>query len=71
MAKTLSRKDLNRLLKGFEDQGATIKACSDGYRVLPPNGGKPLTIHLTLSDARGLKNLRADARRVDLDWPLD
>ena len=71
MAKTLSSKDLNRLLNGFEAQGATVKPCRDGYRVLPPNGGKPLTIHLTLSDSRGMKNLRADARRVGLDWPLD
>lgn len=71
MAKTLSTKDLNRLLDGFEDQGCTVKPCSDGYRVLPPNGGKPLTVHLTLSDARGMKNLRADARRVNLTWPLD
>lgn len=71
MARTLSTKELKRLLQGFTDQGCTVKACADGYRVLPANGLKPLTIHLTLSDARGMKNLRADARRVGLTWPLD
>lgn len=71
MAKTLTSKELKRLLQGFSAQGCTVKACSDGYRVLPSNGLKPLTIHLTLSDARGMKNLRADARRIGLDWPLD
>lgn len=71
MAKTLNTKDLKKLLTGFTNQGCTVKACTDGYRVFPPRGGKIMTIHLTLSDVRGMKNLRAEARRNGLSWPLD
>lgn len=71
MAKTMNNKELKKLLTGLSAQGCTVKSINDGYRVFPPNGGKIMTIHLTLSDARGMKNLRAEARRNGLDWPLD
>lgn len=71
MARTLSSKDLGRLLKGFEAQGCTVRRQNDGYKVLPADGSKPLTIHLTLSDKRGMMNLRAQAKRQGFVWPLD
>lgn len=71
MAKTLSSKDVSRLLNGLEAQGFSVKETKDGYRLYPDNGTKILTLHLTLSDGRGMKNLRADVRRAGYDWPLD
>lgn len=71
MAKTISNKDLKKLISGLEDQGCRVKPVRGGYQFFPPNGGRPFTLHMTLSDGRGMKNLRADCRRVDLVWPLD
>lgn len=71
MAKTISSKELNRLIKGLESQGCRTKAVKGGYQFFPPNNGRPFTLHMTLSDGRGMKNLRADCKRVGLDWPLD
>lgn len=71
MASRLSSKELKLLLEGLESQGCTVKVINDGYRIIPPDGGKILTLHLTLSDHRGMLNLRAHARRVGLKWPLD
>lgn len=71
MAKTLSSKDLKALLKGLEAQGWTIKSTKDGYRLYPPEG-KILTLHLTLSDGRGMKNLRSEVIKGGrYTWPLD
>lgn len=71
MAKTLSNKELSRLLSGLEDQGFTIKRIGDGYRLYPDNGSKILTLHMSVSDSRGMRNLRADVRRGGYEWPLD
>jgi len=71
MAKTLSTKELKRLLTGLESQGCRIRDARSGYLVLHPNGKDSFTMHLTLSDSRGMKNLRSDMRRTGLDWPLD
>lgn len=71
MAKTISSKDVTRLVKGLEAQNCRIKEVKGGIQFFPPAGGRPFTLHMTLSDARGMKNLRADCRRVGLEWPLD
>lgn len=71
MAKSFSNKDLRKLLDGLESQGCTIVEAKVGHKVLTPNGGKPIVIHPTMSDARGFKNMRAEVRRQGLDWPLD
>lgn len=71
MAKTLSNRDLKQLLSGLESQGFRIKRTSEGYRLYPDNGSKILTLHLSVSDSRGMKNLRADVRRAGYHWPLD
>ena len=70
MAKTMSTKDMNRLLAGFEAQGATVKRVANGYRVLAPNGTGSMTIHLSVSDARGIMNIKQDCRKAGLVWPL-
>ena len=71
MAKTLKGQELNQLLDGLEAQGCRIQEASVGYRIYPPNGHKIMTLHLTLSDGRGMKNLRSEALRAGLTWPLD
>ncbi len=71
MARTISTKELKRLIQGLESQGCRTKAVKGGYQFFPPNNGRPFTLHLTLSDGRGMLNLRADARRANLSWPLD
>lgn len=71
MAQTLKGKELARLLDGLEAQGCRIQEATVGYRIYPPGGQKILTLHLTLSDGRGMKNLRSEARKAGLDWPLD
>lgn len=71
MAQTLSSKDRKRLLDGLEAQGCRIESATVGFRIYPPNGGKILTLHLTLSDSRGMKNLRSEALKAGLKWPLD
>lgn len=71
MAQTLSTKDRKILLDGLEEQGCRVEAAKVGYRIYTPAGGKILTLHLTLSDGRGMKNLRSEALREGLKWPLD
>lgn len=71
MPRTLSSKELTSLISGFESQGCRVQQTPDGYRIYPPNGGKILTLHLTLSDHRGLLNFRSAAKRVGLRWPLE
>lgn len=70
MAKTLNSKELKRLLDGFESQGARIVRVNSGYRILAANGVGSATLHLTLSDRRGMLNFRQDCRKAGLEWPL-
>jgi hypothetical protein len=71
MAKTFSDKDMSRLLKGFESAGHTVVPTKAGYRVLHSSGRGMITMHLSVSDHRALKNLRRDAIRNGFQWPLD
>ena len=71
MAKTLSTKELNRLLDGFTADGHKVVSIKSGYRVLHKSGKGMITMHLTLSDRRAMQNLRGDAIRNGFTWPLD
>lgn len=72
MSDKLSSKQVKQLLSGLESQGCTVERIADGYRIAPPNGGKIMYLHLTLSDTRrGMLNFRAEARRLGLRWPFD
>jgi hypothetical protein len=71
MPRTLSNKELKNLLGGFESQGCRVEKISDGYKIFPPEGGRILTLHLTLSDHRGMLNFKSQAKRLGLNWPLD
>lgn len=69
MGKDLSGKSLPRLIKGLEKQGAIIKPVKSGWRVLFSNGTSTC-VHTSVSDRRGVLNLKADVKRAGLEWPL-
>ncbi|MCZ4326752.1 hypothetical protein [Brachybacterium paraconglomeratum] len=61
-------KDLKKLRKLLESQGARIVEKKSGWMVYPPDPGRPgVMIHLTSSDHRWLKNTRAELRRSGFD----
>lgn len=57
-------KDLKKLRNALEEQGARIVEKKSGWMVYPPDKyAEPVTIHLTNSDWRSLKNARSRLRR--------
>jgi hypothetical protein len=38
--------------------------------ILPPDGGKAITLHSSPSDRRTVKNLRTEVERRGLTWPF-
>lgn len=57
-------KDLKKLRKQLEEQGARIEEKKNGWMIYPPNpAGTPVMIHLTASDHRAIKNATALLRR--------
>lgn len=61
---------MRTILDGLESQGARIVRKKSGWQVLAPNG-EIITLHVTPSDHRALRNARSHVRRAGLDWPLD
>lgn len=59
-----------RILDGLEAQGARIKRTSEGWQVYCPNG-EIVTMHVTPSDHRAMRNARSRVKRNGLHWPLD
>jgi hypothetical protein len=66
----MATKEINQLIKAFEKAGHTVKRTNKGYQVLHSSGRGMITMHLTLSDHRALKNLRRDAEKNGFQWPL-
>jgi hypothetical protein len=64
-------KDMKKLLAGFEADGHTVIRTNKGYQVRHSSGKGMITMHLTLSDHRAMKNLKRDAIREGFTWPLD
>lgn len=61
-------KDLKKLRKSLEAQGARIVEKKSGWMVYPPDKGRDgVMIHLTNSDWRSIKNARALLRRSGFD----
>lgn len=65
-----SQQHFTELLGGLEQQGCMLKRTTRGWQVLFPTGGMA-TVHLTLSDYRGERNLRSVIRRHGMRWPFD
>jgi hypothetical protein len=63
-------KDVQKLVRHLEDhQGCKVKPKAAGYWVGFPNG-ESTTIHLSLSDTRAIKNVKACVVRNGCVWPL-
>jgi hypothetical protein len=61
-------KDLKKLRKSLEAQGARIVEKKSGWMVYPPDKRRDaVMIHLTNSDWRSIKNARALLRRSGFD----
>lgn len=57
-------KDLKKLRKLLESQGARIVEKKSGWMIYPPDKERgAVMIHLTNSDHRSLKNARSELRR--------
>jgi hypothetical protein len=64
------RREVEKLVSLLErDQNCKIKKTSKGYWVGFPSG-KSAMIHLSVSDHRAVKNIRADIERGGCTWPL-
>ena len=62
----------NQILKGLTLQGCTMRGGEGGkVFIYFPDGVTMTTFHSSISDRRGLKNLRAIIRKAGLSWPLD
>lgn len=59
------------LAASLEAQGCTMKRKHCGWWVGFPDGITSTSFHLTPSDHRADKNLRASIRRAGLVWPFD
>ncbi len=60
------------ILNGLIIQGCTYRDGSGGKMFIYfPDGVTMTTFHSSISDSRGIKNLRAIVKRAGLDWPLD
>ncbi len=69
MKSPLSLRDLEKVVQGLADQGATVRETKAGWFIMMPDGeGRPL--HKTISDHRGIKNQEAWVKRHQFIWPL-
>lgn len=67
---TLSIAQGHRLAVLLERQGALVKRTKNGYLVKNPATGGTAGYHLTNSDPRSVKNMRAQIRRIGYEWPF-
>lgn len=60
------------IIAGLVEQGCTYRTAEGGkVFIYFPDGVTMTTFHSSVSDSRGLLNLRAFIKRSGLDWPLD
>ncbi len=58
--------ELRRMLRAVFTSGVRYRTARVGIIVYGPPGTKPIAIHLTLSDHRGLKNMERDLRLIGI-----
>ncbi|HEY9503419.1 MAG TPA: hypothetical protein VIR01_17415, partial [Pyrinomonadaceae bacterium] len=66
----LSSKELTDVFSSLRAQGADLERTKNGYLIRFPDGTST-TFHLTNSDTRSTRNMRASVRRAGLSWPFD
>lgn len=67
MAKYSKDRDINKLANQLVDEGWTPIRRTSHWQLIPPWGGRPLTITNTPSDGRAFLNFKADIRRISHD----
>ena len=60
----------SELLTSMERQGCGLRRTTKGWQVKFPDGGM-LVFHLTPSEYRAERNIRAIVRRHRMEWPFD
>lgn len=63
MDKYSQNRDINRLARELVDEGWTAQRRKSHWQLVPPSGGKPLTVPNTPSDGRAILNFKADIKR--------
>jgi hypothetical protein len=59
----ITNKDVRAAVRAAERSGWTVVQKARGIQLRSPDGKEIVTVHLTLSDHRSIKNLRADLKR--------
>jgi hypothetical protein len=60
-------REAEKLIKQLERQGARVRRTKSGYAIFTDAGS--MGFHLTTSDWRANKNIRAQLERIGLDCP--
>lgn len=61
----MTDKDLEALMKAAMRQGFTRKQIKSGWMIYPPDTAyQPITVHLTASDHRAIRNVKAALKRA-------
>lgn len=67
----ISAREVKQVVDTWGAAGARIEENGKGYRVYPPDGDRPYSMHLTISDMNAHKNMRTWGRRHGLPWPWE
>lgn len=68
----MREREIERLLRALEKQGATLIPTKSGTRVLFPDGVSTMTVHRGKSANRRRDDyLKTEVRRAGLIWPPD
>jgi predicted RNase H-like nuclease len=59
----IQHKDVRAVVRAAERSGWVMVEKARGIQLRSPDGVEIVTVHLTLSDHRAIKNLRADLKR--------
>lgn len=62
--------DLSKIIKAALSQGWRVEQTKSGYMFFPPNRSlSPVTVHLTPSDHRAVRNFKAEMVKRGFIWP--
>lgn len=64
----MTKREISRLIRGFEKQGVRIRVTGKGWVLYLPDG-TTACFHRTPSDRRAMLNFRARIERSGLAWP--
>jgi hypothetical protein len=62
-----TNREIRKLMAAVFSTGTRYRASKGGIIVYGPPGTKPISIHLTVSDHRAVKNLSRDLRQIGIE----